>query len=1087
MSRPPPHSIAFPAHMGSSGNHFPAFSELIQQVSMTSNPDSTSSTNPAPQKGRRPSQANAAGALALPPPPSSTAQDAGNRSQGEVNNASAHRTHSPRRQSKSNQPTQSGGPESASLLSSVHMMLPPTFGTPAHLLGTMGAGSSSGEVDQGTVNPNAKSADPKVPNNGKSPVLGEVLEEDDGQSVVSDDFEETPMLAAKRSLKSVRTMSQSKGIATHSAKEKEKRKRQVQSCSECRRRKIKCDKKFPCGPCVLRNDQSICREVEKHNTSSTGCASAQEVMHLQQRLAALETILSEAGLMSHGDVENLMGTRGKLPLGPSGLAGSTLAATLAAGPELDLESDTEGAALTLEHLAFGQRKVEQTGPGPNAYGPTYPRPLSESSKTTLRARSNSNMGMGSNADNRLERGSSTDNTRALETRPVDFLAFGAGNALGIGMHRDSGVGHSAMADAIPQSMISSTTGGISANLLPSKPLNLKQHLYKPINSAVLNALEPTEVFSLFYQRSDIFVKALLAVLPDRRRGEILVRNYLERVEWQHRCLHVPTFLRQCNELWNTPLAHVVHEVYTPFLSLYIIICCLGLYFMDPAEAQKYFTPDECESLPEIWLTAARGSLWMSDFMAVHTLEHLQCIVVMGVFLNNRDRADAAWSLLGAAIKMAQGMGLSRLGAEADPSSRDPPKWRTPWESVVKREVGRRLWWNLVFLDWSLAPSYNFSSSIQPDQIKTALPANVNDEDISDLHPLEPKPLSVRTDMSYHLARLRFAEISQRQIWQANASPHPPYSFILSVDTELRKAISNLPSYFSFDLDNIEPPPSDPRERIFYWEKITINLSAQSRLMRLHRPWLSRGYKDRNDDCKAKHSEVLAALARMEQITTMSHPARGSVKVIRQLLHELEEKQQGKAILGKRKAEDDGWPASAGGLQRAVKKLITDNGDSPTSSVNLVCQNTATSTSGSPKVSTTGQSKDQSGLSSGSRDKDANYGTSYEAQLHNILPPDLSTNAFQQYFPMEISYGANAGVASSGQFPNYENAELESMLASYLPSRPHSPDDLLARLNNQSGVGDHQQNMWQGNPSSSGAPDLNFDLNALANPYRGWMN
>jgi hypothetical protein len=88
------------------------------------------------------------------------------------------------------------------------------------------------------------------------------------------------------------------------------------------------------------------------------------------------------------------------------------------------------------------------------------------------------------------------------------------------------------------------------------------------------------------------------------------------------------------------------------------------------------------------------------------------------------------------------MGLSRLGAEADPKARDPPKWRTPWESVIKREVGRRLWWNvrvfllrkaawthtfafqLVFLDWSLAPSYNFSSSIQPDQIKTALPANV---------------------------------------------------------------------------------------------------------------------------------------------------------------------------------------------------------------------------------------------------------------------------------------------------------------------------------------------------------------------------
>ncbi|KAJ9100658.1 hypothetical protein QFC21_003703 [Naganishia friedmannii] len=870
-------------------------------------------------------------------------------------------------------------------------------------MGADSAGKDGLEVEQGTADASLPT-DSKSYTNGKSPVLAEVLEEEDGQSVVSDDFEETPVAASKRNVKSARTnsQSQSKGPVSNSAKEKEKRKRQ-------------------------------------------------EVMHLQQRLAALETILSEAGLMSHGDVENLMGTRGKLPLGPTGIVAGGLAAALGAGPELDLESDTEGAALTLEHLAFGQRKVEQTGPGPNAYGPTYPRSLSEANKSNFRARSNSNMG--NNSDNRVERGASTDHTRPLETRPADFLAFGAGNALGIGIHKDGPVSRSAMADAIPQSMISSTTGGISADLLPSKPLNLKQHLYKPINSAVLNALEPTEVFSLFYQRSDIFVKALLAVLPDRKRGELLVKN-------------------------------------------------LGLYFMDPTEAQRYFTPDECESLPEIWLTAARGSLWMSDFMAVHTLEHLQCIVVMGVFL------------------MAQGMGLSRLGAEADPSTRDPPKWRAPWESVIKREVGRRLWWN------------------------------VNDEDISDSYPLEPKPLSVRTDMSYHLARLRFAEISQRQIWQANASPHPPYSFILSVDTELRKAIANLPSYFSFDVDTIEPPPSDARERIFYWEKITINLSAQSRLMRLHRPWLSRGYKDRkydysrtqciraarnclklmtddhgtavflerwwillfyvtiaavvilidllraspeemaSEDCKAEHSEVLAALARMEQITTMSHPARGSVKVIKQLLHELEEKQQGKTILGKRKAEDDGWPASAGGLQRAVKKLITDNSDSPPSSANLATQTLPASlTSESPTIGTSGRNRDQSSLFPGARDKDGNYEASYADQLHNILPPDLSANSFQQYFPMEISYGANVGVASTGQFPNYENAELESMLASYLPSRPHSPDDLLARLNHQTGLGDQQQqnNMWQGNPSSSGAPDLNFDLNALSNPYRGWMN
>jgi hypothetical protein len=64
------------------------------------------------------------------------------------------------------------------------------------------------------------------------------------------------------------------------------------------------------------------------------------------------------------------------------------------------------------------------------------------------------------------------------------------------------------------------------------------------------------------------------------------------------------------------------------------------------------------------------------------------------------------------------------------------------------------------------------------------------------------------------------------------------------DADLQKAISALPAYFACDFDNLEPPPRDSKSMVFYWEKIIINLSGQSRLMRLHRPWLSRGYKDK---------------------------------------------------------------------------------------------------------------------------------------------------------------------------------------------------------------------------------------------------
>lgn len=54
--------------------------------------------------------------------------------------------------------------------------------------------------------------------------------------------------------------------------------------------------------------------------------------------------------------------------------------------------------------------------------------------------------------------------------------------------------------------------------------------------------------------------------------------------------------------------------------------------MDPEEAAKHFTAEEQEALPEIWLTASRGSLWMGDFTAVHTIENLQNIILVGIFL-----------------------------------------------------------------------------------------------------------------------------------------------------------------------------------------------------------------------------------------------------------------------------------------------------------------------------------------------------------------------------------------------------------------------------------------------------------------------
>jgi hypothetical protein len=62
---------------------------------------------------------------------------------------------------------------------------------------------------------------------------------------------------------------------------------------------------------------------------------------------------------------------------------------------------------------------------------------------------------------------------------------------------------------------------------------------------------------------------------------------------------------------------------------------------------------------------------------------------------------------------------------------------------------------------------------------------------------------------------------------------------------------DLPTFFQPNstaptaLDRSTPPPADqdPKRLVQYYEKVMLHLAIHSRMLRLHRPWLSRGYTD----------------------------------------------------------------------------------------------------------------------------------------------------------------------------------------------------------------------------------------------------
>ncbi|KAF7308979.1 C6 transcriptional factoral factor [Mycena kentingensis (nom. inval.)] len=71
---------------------------------------------------------------------------------------------------------------------------------------------------------------------------------------------------------------------------KKKRRRQALSCTECKRRKIRCDRQQPCGPCDRRGEQAKCQwsAVETHTDKYVSRA---EYDALRARVDALESYL----------------------------------------------------------------------------------------------------------------------------------------------------------------------------------------------------------------------------------------------------------------------------------------------------------------------------------------------------------------------------------------------------------------------------------------------------------------------------------------------------------------------------------------------------------------------------------------------------------------------------------------------------------------------------------------------------------------------------------------------------------------------------------------------------------------------------
>ncbi|GAA5853284.1 hypothetical protein JCM9279_003345 [Rhodotorula babjevae] len=334
-----------------------------------------------------------------------------------------------------------------------------------------------------------------------------------------------------------------------------------------------------------------------------------------------------------------------------------------------------------------------------------------------------------------------------------------------------------------------------------------------------------------------------SVLPPPPTAAAILQYSLERVGWQHGAVHAGQFLAECAEFdsWGPLRADKVNQAW---LALYLAVLCVGVKHMNADDARACgLTPDDVRVLPKLWFDASVDALHRGQFLAKHSVFAVQTIVILVISCQDVGGSDLIATLLACGIRIAQHLGISRLGADdewdrkrraagVDPASDEGVK------GLVQREVRKRLWWALATEDWLSVP-FRRSYSISPSHFTTPPPLNCHDEDLSSGTAVD-RSQDEATCVSKVLVAHKVASCIRRFFEDVNSRPDRElsYDLLLDVDREIRDIIETGPAFLRADDKAIEAQPPWVRWMLHWWI-----MSVSHKLLMCHRVFLGRSFRD----------------------------------------------------------------------------------------------------------------------------------------------------------------------------------------------------------------------------------------------------
>ncbi|VTT70999.1 unnamed protein product [Fusarium fujikuroi] len=212
------------------------------------------------------------------------------------------------------------------------------------------------------------------------------------------------------------------------------------------------------------------------------------------------------------------------------------------------------------------------------------------------------------------------------------------------------------------------------------------------------------------------------MLPARRTCDSLVDAYIKTFESVLRIIHVPSFLRDYEHFWEDSTSTVSSSDET-FACKLLLVAALGSITFTPPESQQG-QATSCREQSNKWISYVKDWLARKSMKGMRgdlSLAEIACLLALTRHTHHQDSAPmgVAW--------LSEGHGLTHMAVQM--GLHREPRVRSPNMSPKEAEIRRRLWATMLELSLQVSVDQGLPAPIAPESYDCEMPSSMADEDL----------------------------------------------------------------------------------------------------------------------------------------------------------------------------------------------------------------------------------------------------------------------------------------------------------------------------------------------------------------------